>query len=95
MAVTGNLWAGMLLNFDAGEVGASAADLTAGGRGLLRRGRKAAACAEQRFSALNAVVWALFQGSCFAVLEERNVAVFLRKPACLLVIFRKGLCTFS
>lgn len=85
----------MLLSFGAGKVDARAADLTAGGRGLPWRGKKAAACAEQRFSALSAVVQALFQGSCFAVLEERSFAVFLRKPACLLVIFRNGLCTFS
>lgn len=91
----GNLWAGMPLTFGAGKVGARAVDLTARGQGFLWRGRKAAACAEQRFSALNAAVRPLVQGSCFAVLEERSFAVLLRKPACLLVIFRNCLCTFS
>jgi len=82
------------VGFDAGKVGGRVADLTAGGRGLLWSGRKAAACAEL-FGAHSAVVRALFQGSCSAVLEERSFAVFLRKPACLLVIFRNCLCTLS
>lgn len=49
VAVTGNICAGMLLSLGAGKVGA----------GLHWKWRRAAACAEQRFSALSVVVWVM------------------------------------